>query len=140
MRRWLLGLLVIATVVVASSIITGLARAHDRQPRASDVPAVRGGGILRPRSPVGRVDRVIWLSWNGPVSVAEYRVEIRDDRGAMLHEQRVRQRGLALPAAVRDRLRPGVQYQWQVSRLGDRGNVLDASQPATFTINPPHQR
>ena len=98
------------------------------------MPVVQGGAAPEPRTPVGTVSRVQYFLWRGPMSVSAYRVEIRDAAGTAVFDTRLRQKSFSVPRELRDRLRPGVDYQWKVTRLDERGTVVDASPFVKFTI------
>ena len=135
MKRVLLGVSMLALLIVVASVMGRLALPSDHPEAPELVPTLRGGGgSPQPIAPVGRVDRLRDFVWRGPMYVSAFRIEIRDTRGALIHDERIRQRYLRLTPELKGRLRPGVEYHWTVSRLDERGVAIAVSPQATFTV------
>jgi hypothetical protein len=111
-------------------------------PRLRPLPeesVVRGGSRLRAIAPVA-ADLVpagpIELIWTAPVSAdTTFRVEITDAAGTVIFDGKVTGAPkVTLPLEVQSQLKPGAPYHWLVSRLNARGDVVQSSSLATFTI------
>jgi hypothetical protein len=123
--RWFVPLAAAAGIVMAVFLFP-------RNPDP-DTPVMRGGAALAPQAPTGTVDAVREFSWDGPAD-ASYRLELSIAGGDLLHEARVRGTRYQLPPDVQARLKSGGDYQWTVMQLDVRGDIVEASRPATFTI------
>ena len=126
-RRWPLVTLAAAAVVVLAVFVTW--------PRPADPPVARGASDLDVIAPVGAVPEATVISWRAPAGSDIFRVEIMDASGNVIHEARVTgSRRFVLPPDLTTRLLPGIQYRWMVSRLDARGDTIDSSPLAAFTI------
>lgn len=130
--RWLVP-------VVAAAALVALAVLLPRLRPAPEESVVRDGPGLRAISPVG-IDLVpagpIELTWSAPVSGdTTFRVEITDAAGNVIYDGKVTgAQKLTLPADAQSQLKPGAPYHWLVGRLNARGEVVQSSPLATFTI------
>jgi hypothetical protein len=124
-RRWIVPLAAVASLVL---VVFAL-----RPDDAPEPPVLRGGAGLEAIAPAGPVASASEFTWSGPAETS-FRLEISDPLGAIVHEARVRGSSYTLPPDVRATLMPGVEYQWTVARLDARGDTIDVSAPARFTI------
>ena len=130
-RRWrsrwtLIPLAAAAGIVLAVLVI--------RPGRPDEPPVRRGATSLTILAPIGRVDRVTEFAWDAPAGAGPFRIEILDSTGSVIHTARVAGRAFVPPPDVAARLRPGAGYQWSISRLDARGETIETSPAASFSV------
>jgi hypothetical protein len=130
--RWVLPALAAAALIAIAVLLPKLRPAPDES-------VVRGGPGLRAIAPVGNAivpAGPLEFIWTAPVAAeTTFRVEITDAGGSVIDDARVTGvQKFALPPAVQAQLRPGAPYHWFVSRLNVRGEAVQSSPLATFTI------
>ena len=130
-RGWLvpIGALAAAAVILLAVYV-------GRRPAPPDASTTRGGSTLAIVAPIGQVNRVNELRWNGPAAAdVTYRVEILDSTGQSIFESRVTGKTtLDIPVSVQTSLIAGAQYQWLVSRLDRRGETIEVSPTEKFQV------
>lgn len=127
-----------AALVAAASLAVAMLRPFSGPmplPAPIESAGVRGGDIQL-LGPSGPVTEVREFRWSSPVAATRYRLQVRDDGGAVVHETLATSERTTLPEEARARLRPGRAYSWRVEALDGAGEVILASRPLTFRIAP----
>lgn len=126
-RGWYFAGLAAAAVVFLTLLV-------GRPPAPAVDSVVRGGAALELQYPLGEVQDATQFVWASPAPTSWFRLEIVDASGHLVHEARLRGTRASLPDDVSARLVAGEPYQWTVSRLDERGETVETTAPATFTI------
>jgi hypothetical protein len=127
-RPVLLGLPLAAAALLAVALLPwGRRNPVIEQP---DVQ-VRGSSIEL-LSPVGRVAPPTAFRWTSPIAAGRFRLTVRDEAGAVVHESTSPLEQAAVPPG----LRPGARYSWTVEALDAAGEVLARSSSQTFMVVP----
>jgi hypothetical protein len=122
------------TLAAAALVALAVFVARPR-PATAPPPVMRGAASFAAVGPVGPVTDASVFTWRAPAGSSAFRIEILDASGVVVHEAQVRGADrFVLPPEVAAQLRPGVTYHWMVSRLDGRGDVIDSSPIASFTI------
>ena len=132
-RAWYgAGLLAAAAVAVAlfRPVLT-----PERAPVAVESTTVRGSDIQL-LVPSGPVRGALEFRWSSPIAAGLYRVQVRDEGGAVVYASTSAREGLPMPPEDRARLRAGRSYSWRVDALDGEGRPLATSRPLLFTVTP----
>lgn len=129
-RRWTMPLAAAALLALAI-VIPRLMRRE-----ATEVPTFRGGAI-HALAPEGAVDRgSIEFVWSSGVSAPRFRIDVRQADHVVYSTETAGSR-FALPPAERAKLRPGIQYSWEVAALDAEGAIVASSERRMFTLRAP---
>lgn len=127
----------VAGLAAAALLVVAIALPRLRPallPGDAAIPEVRGTDVQL-LSPVGRVDEVSEFRWTSPARAASFRLEVFDG-DARVYSAVVGATRADVDPTLRDRLRPGGRYGWQVYALDERGEVLLSSPRRTFILQP----
>ena len=127
-RRRLLSLAAAAVLVLVVAIPLALNR-HEPMGELH----LRGGGV-QALAPAGAVDeKDLAFIYASGLSPARYRVVVGDSTRVIFTGESGSTR-FATPAALRDQLKPGIDYWWTVTALDAAGNPIATSARTTFKI------
>lgn len=107
------------------------------RPPSVEPPVTRGGVGLGAASPVGpvAVDAARTFRWTASDQKASFRLEVLDSNDAVVYDVGINGALEAtLPEDVAASLAAGREYRWSVSRLDARGEIVETSPAARFTI------
>jgi hypothetical protein len=126
---WAVGGLVAAAALILTVLVTRLGP-------VPEIPTTRGGARLQVVAPSGGVDAVTEFRWNAPAGAESFRLEIADASRQFVYQTSVRgRRTFVLPAEARAQLQPGIEYRWKIDRLDARGETVESSTAASFSIS-----
>lgn len=129
-RRHVLSLAAAAALVAAAAAPWLVRRGPD------DTTLRFRGASIQSIAPEGSVDRDAAFVWTSGLDAARFRVEVgRIDSDVLFSTDTMAMR-LAMPAAWREALSPGVTYWWTVSAIDAGGRELLRSPRRTFSIQP----
>ncbi len=132
LRPWLSAAAVTAVFIAAAILILGYRRAVPPQFTAPTSDTVRGLNMA-PVGPVGSVsESPAALEWQTAGPGVTYKITLQGE-GVEWAAQTTDTR-MVLPDDVRRRLRPGLDYTWQVRAFAEMGFLTGISPPVVFRI------
>ncbi len=132
LRPWLSAAAVTAVFIAAAVLILGYRRAVPPQFTAPTSDTVRGLN-LAPVGPVGSVaESPAAFEWQTAGPGVTYKITLQ---GAGVEwSARTTDTRMVLPDDLRRRLRPGLDYTWQVRAFAEMGFLTGISPPVVFRI------
>jgi hypothetical protein len=129
---WRMPSLVPAAAVVV--LIFALAVPQLMHREESPSTAVFRGTGIHALSPAGTIDtRTVQFVWSTGISAGRFRIEIGNGQGVIFNTEAAAS-PWPMPAAVKEQLRPGSEYWWQVTVLDVNGAPVSSSERRSFVF------
>lgn len=129
-RLWAGALAASVLIVAVLGLLAPWEAGRDDPPRTRGVAS---DSVVLAQAPIGVVERPARLEWVPVPDALRYELRVEDDRGRSLGSIVVERSPAELPPKLRDELRAGRRFYWQVEAIS-AGDVRTRSALTEFTV------
>jgi len=133
-RRWVVAPVLAALLLMAILIFSPFSREQPPSFVLNGENIVRGQAINL-ISPIIDVNQIpLYFEWKKQGEDLQYKISLYDSRNNLIWSASTKETRIALPEEIRQQMKPGEKYSWQVKALSSAGTLVAVSSRVQFMI------